>query len=814
MMKSKGSCFKIITCARDTEDNDDDLEPNESKRSTDKSRWSFRKRSARHRVLSNSANTESPSIGNRDSLESTSINYNTQSNLTTPEKISVSHWASDYPLTGVANSNAPLIDAKKDFKSEPVISTEHARVIDPSIFKQDVKKVDHKLEEDSAVVIQSAIRGYLAKRKLLKQKNVIKLQAAVRGHLVRNQAVGTLRCVQAISKMQVLVRARRARHQASAIETKPDGHEVKENSDTSSTKKLLSNAFARQIMQSTPNKKQIHIKCDPLKQDSAWQWLDRWMSVSSSDLERNKQQSTAVNQKQDENVIDTASEVGNEISAEVISASKDMQSTATNAGTSLDNEDNLITYEADNFVFQASRPISTSTNDMQPPCVDDSGVNDARASSSKSDTRQSELLSTAPPQTARRSVSDKPMADSEQPKRSMKRVASEEPETENKKTVFGSRKATNPAFVAVQSKFEGLSSRTTSRKSFSSTTQDVGTESKLNSISSSADSWKKTQEPNVTESSIPHETKVQVAPSECGSLLSVTSTLDSPERSEAGGVDVKQETVSVENVTSELNMATDTVSSPRNLDVEPRTDICASQPISSSPASFQPGNSEDGKRESLDLDLAVEQQKEERQPNRCASDAQSQIDVAAYQQAYRSSPEGSPRSHVTIPESHGTPSSQVSVNAKRNKWDKSGPTGIQTRKNHPVVKRSPSSQNYESGGKSSAEQLSKDSKNAKRRSSFGSAKSSNLDQEPRDSSSSSTLPSYMQVTESRRAKVLVSPRSSPDVQDKEIYIKKRHSLPSTNGKQGSPRMQRSMSQALQGVKGSNANSPHEKKWVR
>ena len=38
----------------------------------------------------------------------------------------------------------------------------------------------------------------------------MKLQAAVRGHLVRRHAIGTLRCVQAIVKMQVLVRARRA----------------------------------------------------------------------------------------------------------------------------------------------------------------------------------------------------------------------------------------------------------------------------------------------------------------------------------------------------------------------------------------------------------------------------------------------------------------------------------------------------------------------------------------------------------------------------------------------------------------------------
>jgi len=37
------------------------------------------------------------------------------------------------------------------------------------------------------------------------------LQAAVRGHLVRQHAIGTLRCVQAIVKMQALVRARCAR---------------------------------------------------------------------------------------------------------------------------------------------------------------------------------------------------------------------------------------------------------------------------------------------------------------------------------------------------------------------------------------------------------------------------------------------------------------------------------------------------------------------------------------------------------------------------------------------------------------------------
>lgn len=46
---------------------------------------------------------------------------------------------------------------------------------------------------------------------ILKQKKIVKLQAAVRGHLVRRHALGTLRCVRAIVKMQALVRARHAR---------------------------------------------------------------------------------------------------------------------------------------------------------------------------------------------------------------------------------------------------------------------------------------------------------------------------------------------------------------------------------------------------------------------------------------------------------------------------------------------------------------------------------------------------------------------------------------------------------------------------
>lgn len=45
----------------------------------------------------------------------------------------------------------------------------------------------------------------------MQQKKIVKLQAAVRGHLVRRHAISTIRCIQAIVKMQTLVRAHHSR---------------------------------------------------------------------------------------------------------------------------------------------------------------------------------------------------------------------------------------------------------------------------------------------------------------------------------------------------------------------------------------------------------------------------------------------------------------------------------------------------------------------------------------------------------------------------------------------------------------------------
>ncbi|WVZ72642.1 hypothetical protein U9M48_021067 [Paspalum notatum var. saurae] len=71
--------------------------------------------------------------------------------------------------------------------------------------------LDPRGHAGAAVKIQTAFRGFLAKKALRALKALVKLQALVRGYLVRRQTAATLQSMQALVRAQAAVRAARCR---------------------------------------------------------------------------------------------------------------------------------------------------------------------------------------------------------------------------------------------------------------------------------------------------------------------------------------------------------------------------------------------------------------------------------------------------------------------------------------------------------------------------------------------------------------------------------------------------------------------------
>ncbi|XP_009803493.1 protein IQ-DOMAIN 32 [Nicotiana tabacum] len=753
MGKPTASCFKIISCGTDSIDHDQ-FEASEIKGSSDKRRWSFRKRSPSHRLIV----TETPSP-NKDCPEPANAVLQTKSISTIQEKASVLQLADEEP-----RSSASVYSKL----SEPITT----RVND--------SKADLILDEQEVLVIQTAIRAFLAQRALLKHKNITKLQAAVRGHLVRRHAVGTLRCVQAIVKMQALVRARRAHRlvEGSNISDKRDGKEnlgTKAEVTYTSISKLLNNRFAQQLLESTPGTKSINIKCDPSKSDSAWKWLERWMSVSSG-YQQSPNSELPAEQQEIENT-----EYSRNLLETVQFETKSINSRGAVEASPLPSESdqNLMSYGADWVDLKAHKPTSPPSNgnleQPQPQVVGETNSRDDTSDFILAHLKDSDELQETEPT----ALSDKNDSEGNQNVHSATRISLEPPETEDKMFNNGSRKASNPAFVAAQTKFEKLSSAVKSAKVSSSSCADM--------VSYTTDHGFGARETAVSENSM----RVQVGGSECGTELSISSTLDSPDRYEAGGYEFEQELKASEDGTFDdksnrcSHIGDDSITIPRN------------------DSSYF---NADGGREDA-TDDANSEHIDVISPNVFHGEQKKENNIV------KSSPEASARSHLTVPESQGTPSSQVSVNPKKIRSEKGGSNPRRRSSSTGIMFASTPKTD---SGITSSEQLTKDHRNGKQHNSFDSERTQHDDQEPRDSSSSNSLPSYMQATKSARAKAISSssPKSSPDIQNKEVFIKKKHSLAASGGRQGSAADGQSPSHAQRGAKGNGTQSMQERKWQR
>lgn len=109
------------------------------KESNDKRGWSFRKKSARHRVLSNTVIAEAPSSTNKESAECTNFNFQPLSEPNVVEKVYTTNCSDEKPQLS---------------------SFENSQVVETNVIETE-RKVDVNPPESDVIVIQAAIRGLL-----------------------------------------------------------------------------------------------------------------------------------------------------------------------------------------------------------------------------------------------------------------------------------------------------------------------------------------------------------------------------------------------------------------------------------------------------------------------------------------------------------------------------------------------------------------------------------------------------------------------------------------------------------------------------
>ncbi|KAE9621836.1 hypothetical protein Lal_00032874 [Lupinus albus] len=277
-MGKKGNLFSIVKKVLSP----DSKEKKDQKSSSSKKKW-FRKQKLQTLEDSCSGTDKSPAFPPLEEIKST-------------------HNENNSNHDNVVEVATTLV--VKESVSVPAVQTTTVKVESPKIAQFSSKSKD----KVAAIKIQTAFRGYLARRALHALRGLVRLKSLMEGGIVKRQATSTLRSMQTLARVQSQIRSRRIRmieenqalqrqllhRHAKELESMRIGEEwdhslqskeqieaklLSKHEATMRRERALAYAFSHQQNGKNMCRSINPMFMDPTNPSWGWSWLERWTAA-------------------------------------------------------------------------------------------------------------------------------------------------------------------------------------------------------------------------------------------------------------------------------------------------------------------------------------------------------------------------------------------------------------------------------------------------------------------------------------------------------------------------------------------------------